>query len=662
MHEGRVEPTGLQVALDSPPVVAPPAIQDGEEIQDLVGPFHRLQDLQGGGVVVQGAESDGGVVVLVRPQESDRPLVLAVSDGLQALHIGCVHDGGMDGVLLQAFPVQVEVEPDRPETRIETFADMAVGGEFLKPLLPKVGLPDRGHLRVLLLLLPAQDPIFPDERVQHRPVFRIVAGKQADLRGCLLLPGLVQADMETVSADGVPPVLQETLEVVRNAFRPSHGQFPVMLVRAFRRAGGRDDDGVQVEVPVLEEAPQVALDAGHLLPVVAGLLPDFGAALLEVDVAGRVGLDPAFDDDGLVSDGVIAEAADGTDIEGQGIGPGYPVDPAVLLEDVARQQDGRLAERGPHVDGLHVVVEDVPVGAHDDRVQPEPFRDDGRFHVLAEHVVLAADLPPVPAHDQLVGVVRQRLLFGNPVMGPEFFVGDGCRVGLVPVDVRQVPPQEHLQLEAVDEVRGIGRDGIEEPPVMFVSLQLRLPVALARNQDRVQPEAVLRHEKIRIETELPVPVLHRFRYDDPEVEVHLAAPFRHVAEAGRNPGRLDDIRGDHLSVLVLDGPHDQHFVPVRVFHDHRVPAGFPAHRDLRQFLLVGDDHLGAQGLAAEPLQFPLGATAGDEEGSQQDRTSQPHMHGTIGIFGVVRDRRREGGWSRAGPGFPSRCARRRRPS
>ena len=287
---------------------------------------------------------------------------------------------------------------------------------------------------------------------------------------------------------------------------------------------------------------------------------------------------------------------------------------------------------------------DVPVGAYDDRVQPEPFRDDGRFHVLAEHVVLAADLPPVPADDQLVGVVRQRLLFGDAVMGPEFFVGDGRRVGLVPVDVRQVPPQEHLQLETVDEMRGIGRDGIEEPPVMLVPLQLRLPVAFARDQDRVQPEAVLRHEQVGVEAELPVPVLHRFRHDDPEVQVHLAAPLRHVAEAGRHLGRLDHVRGDHLSVLVLDGPHDLHLVPVRILHDHRVPAGFPAHRDLRQFLLVGDDHLGGEGRAAEPLQFALGAAAGDEEDGQENRASQPRTHGATGIFGVARDRRRRGGW------------------
>ena len=197
---------------------------------------------------------------------------------------------------------------------------------------------------------------------------------------------------------------------------------------------------------------------------------------------------------------------------------------------------------------------------------------------------------------------------------------------------------------------------------MLVTLQLRFPVAFARDQDRVQPEAVLRHEQVRVETELPVPVLHRLGHDDPEVEVHFAAPFRHVAEAGRDLGRLDDIRGDHLSVLVLDGPHDQHLVPVRVFHDHRIPAGFPAHRNLRQLLLVGDDHLGGQGLAAEPLQFSLGAAAGGEENGQQDRTSQPRTHGASGIFGVARGRRRRGGWSRGGPGFPSRCARRRRPS
>ena len=314
------------------------------------------------------------------------------------------------------------------------------------------------------------------------------------------------------------------------------------------------------------------------------------------------------------------------------------------------------------MDGLHIIVEDVPVGAHDDRVQPESFRHDGHFHVFAEHVVLAAHFPPVPADDELVGVMRQRLLFGDAVVGAELLLGHGRRVGLVPVDVRQVPPQEHLQLEAVDEMRGIGRDGIEEPPVMLVPLQLRLPVAFSRDEDRVQPEAVFRHEQVRVEAELPLAVLHRFRHDDPEVEVHLAAPFRHVAEAGRHPGRLEDIRGDHLSVLVLDGPHDQHRVSVRVFHDHRVPAGFPAHRDLRQLLLVGDDHLGGEGLAAEPFQFSLGAAAGEKEGGQEDRACQPRTHGATGIFGVAPGRRRKGGWSRGGPGFPSRSVLRRRPS
>ena len=236
MHEGRVQPAGLQVALDGPPVVAPPAVQDREEIQDLVGPFHRLQDFQGGGVVVQGAESDGGVVVLVGPQEGDRLLILPVPDGLESPHIGRVHHGGMDGILLQAFPVQVEVEPDRPEPGIQAFSDVPIGGKPLEPLLPLVGFPDGGRLRVVLLLLAAQGVILPYERIQHRPVFRVVPGEQTDLRRSLLLVRVVQTDVESAAPDGVPPVPQEALEIVRDALRPPHGQLPVVLVRALRRA------------------------------------------------------------------------------------------------------------------------------------------------------------------------------------------------------------------------------------------------------------------------------------------------------------------------------------------------------------------------------------------------------------------------------------------
>ena len=152
---------------------------------------------------------------------------------------------------------------------------------------------------------------------------------------------------------------------------------------------------------------------------------------------------------------------------------------------------------------------------------------------------------------------------------------------------------------------------------------MSLPIGLSRNEDGVQPEAVLPDEQVGIEPELPIPVLHRLRDDDPEVQVHAPAAFRHVAEAGSNPRCLQDIRGNHLSVLVLDGAHDQNLVTVRIFHDHRVSARFRGHLDFRQFLLVGDDHLGAQGLAAEPFQFPLGTASGQADECHQDGPRYP---------------------------------------
>ena len=66
--------------------------------------------------------------------------------------------------------------------------------------------------------------------------------------------------------------------------------------------------------------------------------------------------------------------------------------------------------------------------------------------------------------------MRERLFFGDAVMGAELLVGDGCGVRLVPVDIREIPTKEHFQLKTVNEVRGICRDGIEEPLIVFVSL------------------------------------------------------------------------------------------------------------------------------------------------------------------------------------------------
>ena len=219
--------------------------------------------------------------------------------------------------------------------------------------------------------------------------------------------------------------------------------------------------------------------------------------------------------------------------------------------------------------------------------------------------------------------MRQGLSFSNAIVGLEFLVGDGCGVRLVPVDIRKVPTQEHFQLEAVDKMCGIRGDGVEKSLIMLISFELGFPIRFSRDEDGVQPEAVLPDEQVGIEPELPVPVLHRLGNDDPEVQVHAPAALRYVAEAGCDPRRLQDIRGHHFSVLVLDGAHDQHLVAVRVFHDHRVPARFRGHFDFRQFLLIGDDHLGAQGLAAEPFQFPLGAAAGKADECHQDGPRYP---------------------------------------
>ena len=220
----------------------------------------------------------------------------------------------------------------------------------------------------------------------------------------------------------------------------------------------------------------------------------------------------------------------------------------------------------------------------------------------------------------------ERLLVRDAEMRLELFVGDEGRIGLEPVDVGQVSPQEHLQLEPVHEMGGIGGDGFQEAPVLLVPPELGLPVTFPGDQDGIQPDAVFLHEQVRVEAQLPVPVLHRLRDDDPEIEIHFPVPFGDVPEAGRNLGRLEHVRCDHLPVLILYGPHDQYLVPVRILHDHRIPPGLGAHGDLGQFLVVGEGHPRRHLLPPDAVQFSLGRTSGEATKGYDGRKDHPSVH------------------------------------
>ena len=96
-------------------------------------------------------------------------------------------------------------------------------------------------------------------------------------------------------AERVPVSFDELAEVTADRFASALGEPGIERYRSLRRAAGRDHDAVQIELKVLNQAAQIALDTAHLFSVVTQILDYLGRALLEVDIAGSVGLDPSAD-------------------------------------------------------------------------------------------------------------------------------------------------------------------------------------------------------------------------------------------------------------------------------------------------------------------------------------------------------------------------------
>ena len=80
----------------------------------------------------------------------------------------------MDRILLQTLPVQVEVEADGPQARVQILSDVPIRGQLLKALFPEIKFPKCGRVLVFFFLPLAQVRVFPYQCVQHCPVFRIV--------------------------------------------------------------------------------------------------------------------------------------------------------------------------------------------------------------------------------------------------------------------------------------------------------------------------------------------------------------------------------------------------------------------------------------------------------------------------------------------------------
>ena len=99
VDHGRVLLAGTDVAFYGASLIPAPAIDNGQQVIDLVVARKRFQNAQGTGIVIHGTIGNGGIVILVRPQQGDGAFVVPVPDGLYALHIGSVQDGCVNGIL-----------------------------------------------------------------------------------------------------------------------------------------------------------------------------------------------------------------------------------------------------------------------------------------------------------------------------------------------------------------------------------------------------------------------------------------------------------------------------------------------------------------------------------------------------------------------------------
>ena len=149
-------------------------------------------------------------------------------------------------------------------------------------------------------------------------------------------------------------------------------------------------------------------------------------------------------------------------------------------------------------------------------------------------------------------------LFSDSIDGSELFVRNGGGIGPELIQFGNVPFYEYLQLTDVDEAVRVGNDGIQEFAVLFIAFHLPPSVLCPRDDHRFQPDAVLHHEHVRIEPELPSAVLQFSRDYNLEFQVHFPMTFSYIPEPCRNHCGPYDIGGGHLSVFIFHCIHYQH--------------------------------------------------------------------------------------------------------
>ena len=185
-------------------------------------PFKALQDLHRTGVVVHAEVGDGSVVIVVWPQSRKRLLVVPVSDGLHSVHVCRVKHCRVDGVLDHSLAVEMEVEADRPQARVELLPHMAVAFHGLKGLLTPVKVSNLCRGDVTFLLIFGHDRVLLHQPVEHPPVLSAASSQHRDFPSLLDDDVSILIDLESsLGLQGVLIMAHPFGEVLRDAFRPS---------------------------------------------------------------------------------------------------------------------------------------------------------------------------------------------------------------------------------------------------------------------------------------------------------------------------------------------------------------------------------------------------------------------------------------------------------
>ena len=96
-----------------------------------------------------------------------------------------------------------------------------------------------------------------------------------------------------------------------------------------------------------------------------------------------------------------------------------------------------------------------------------------------------------------------RLLFGHTEIGSEHLVGHIGGIVLEGVDLRDVAFDEDLEIAPVHEGHAVLDDPGEELLILLVATQLGTTVVRTRDHHVVEPDAVLQHEHVGMQAELP---------------------------------------------------------------------------------------------------------------------------------------------------------------